>query len=381
MAVIVGGGFDGETNKTIQLSRGCLLSLGGGFCALWCMVSRAIEADLPTMKEAPTRTPSTNRVVSIDALRGLAAVAVSWFHLASTFPDFPSNALMRSSARYGELGVHIFFVISGFVMPWALHRAHYQPRNFGRFLCKRLVRIDIPCYASLALGVGLACLWQPLFRWDTPPEKIGFVQLILHLGYLNWIAGFEFLNGVLWTLAVELQYYLLLGIMFPLLVAKEQWARWFPLLLLGLLGFVEGSPLYMFRFGFLFALGFAVFQFRAGLMHRAVLLLCLPLLSIGAWQVAGLPVAVVGFATALTIAFLGSIGSKLKLLGDISFSLYLLHVPIGLRVVTYGMRFTHSALSQATLLAIALVVSVATAWLFWRWVERPAHRWAASISY
>jgi len=62
--------------------------------------------------------------------------------------------------------------------------------------------------------------------------------------------------------------------------------------------------------------------------------------------------------------------------GVISYSLYLLHVPIGMRVVNASMRLSRSTLAGYGVVIVALLLSVATAWLFWRSVEKPSAAWA-----
>ncbi len=85
---------------------------------------------------------------SLDLLRGLAAVAVCYFHFTHGNPDFLSKTnILYQSGRYGFLGVDVFFVISGFVIPYAMYRGMYRFKNFGTFLLKRVIRIEPPFFA------------------------------------------------------------------------------------------------------------------------------------------------------------------------------------------------------------------------------------------
>jgi len=70
---------------------------------------------------APGRRPATtSRITSVDALRGVAALVVCIFH-SLTAPESPYFHLFRPTLlRYGWLGVQAFFVISGFVVPFAM---------------------------------------------------------------------------------------------------------------------------------------------------------------------------------------------------------------------------------------------------------------------
>ena len=108
-------------------------------------------------------TPRSNdvgprrRIPFVDALRGTAAFAVMWHHFTCG-SGFVQTSLLRWSGAYGWLGVHLFFVISGFVLPVSLDRRRYRLRQFGVELLRRLIRLEPPYLASLAVAVGYADL-------------------------------------------------------------------------------------------------------------------------------------------------------------------------------------------------------------------------------
>lgn len=81
-----------------------------------------------------------NRVSTIDALRGIASLAVCWFHLTNGNPKFLPDGALKASGAYGWLGVEAFFVISGFVIPFSLYRSGHELKDYPRFLYKRVVR-------------------------------------------------------------------------------------------------------------------------------------------------------------------------------------------------------------------------------------------------
>jgi len=62
------------------------------------------------------------RIDSVEILRGLAALAVAWVHLTSGYKD----QWVPATGSHGWLGVEIFFVISGFVIPFAIYRSFAQ---------------------------------------------------------------------------------------------------------------------------------------------------------------------------------------------------------------------------------------------------------------
>src|SRR6476659_1629485 len=96
---------------------------------------------------------SRARVGTIDVLRGVAAVAVAWFHFTNGNQQFMSAGLIKSSGHYGWLGVEVFFVVSGFIIPYSLYRGGYRVRlHWRRFVAKRILRLDPPYIAAIVLA-------------------------------------------------------------------------------------------------------------------------------------------------------------------------------------------------------------------------------------
>ncbi|HWS54485.1 MAG TPA: acyltransferase, partial [Pyrinomonadaceae bacterium] len=223
------------------------------------------------------------RIHSLDFLRGVASLAVCWFHLTRyqfQTPDGPAYEAVRAAGAHGWLGVEVFFVISGFVIPYSLGRAGYRLRDYPAFVLKRVVRLDPPYLAALALILALA--FAEAARAGQPAavegEPLGWARVLLHLGYLNMFFGHEWLNPAFWTLAIELQFYALVGLAFPLLGSRRRGARLAALALFAALGCLSevglrrssGAPTssFIFHFVFLFVMGAATFQRRAGLAGR-----------------------------------------------------------------------------------------------------------------
>ena len=101
----------------------------------------------------PARSDSSS-LVSIQALRAIAALLVFWGHAINAVhlkgeADFPH--------LYGPFGVDIFFVISGFVMVYSSERLFGQPGAPITFFARRLARI-VPLY--WAATTILALLWK-----------------------------------------------------------------------------------------------------------------------------------------------------------------------------------------------------------------------------
>ena len=119
-----------------------------------------MASDLITTPTLPSVARCGGRVETVHSLRGLAALAVAFFHFSNGNPNFYVPPVLRAIGANGWLGVEVFFVISGFILPYSLWRAGYQlsPSNFGRFVWKRVVRLDPPYFGTIALVLLLAYL-------------------------------------------------------------------------------------------------------------------------------------------------------------------------------------------------------------------------------
>ncbi|HXZ79523.1 MAG TPA: acyltransferase [Terriglobales bacterium] len=319
---------------------------------------------------------SQTRIEIVGALRGLAALAVCWFHF--TYGQHP---LLHRSGAYGWLGVHVFFVISGFIIPYSMYRAGYRLQNYFRFAAKRLARLHPPYVASIVITLVMiyAALWVPTADGYRP--EVGFSQLLLHFFYLNDVAGKPWFNVVYWTLAVELQWYLLIGLVFPLLSNRRAWVQVATAsLLMGSFYLGMRHERLVFHSVPIFLLGVFVFQYRVGLSGGIRTLLSIAAVLAMMRSPIGLPVACVSAATGMVIASCSFQNRWFNKLGDVSYSLYLLHLPVGLTFIGLASRLPYSG-SYLLMIDIAAVgASLAAAYLMYCLVEEPSQRLSSRIS-
>ncbi len=324
----------------------------------------------------------SGRLLTLDCLRGIAAFAVLWYHLTNGNTGFLPQGVLKSSGSYGWLGVEVFFVISGFILPYALQRAGYRPADYFRFVWKRILRLDPPYLACIAIVIALnfASTLAPGFRG--PAFQFDLKQVLLHLGYLNALFNYDWLNVVFWTLAIEFQFYLLIALLFPLVSHPLLKVRVGACGGLASAAFLLPSGNLVFHHLFLFLLGIWAFQIRAGLLPSAPLQAAgWALLAVGTYFTLGPQPACAGVVTGLLIVHARLKARPLLFLGQISYSLYLLHVPIGGRVINLGSRFADGPVEKVAVLALAVAASLGAAFLFHRWVELPAQRWSAAVRY
>jgi peptidoglycan/LPS O-acetylase OafA/YrhL len=146
----------------------------------------------------------------LDSVRGIAISLVLIGHFGTTLAgNFGFLFLMRFLNTFGQIGVRLFFVLSGFLITGILLRSRELPKRqaFKLFYTRRFIRIFPIYYLLLAIllmtnldGFRADAWWHVLY---------GTNFLVAHLGWEHGQATSHF-----WSLAVEEQFYLI----WPLLV-------------------------------------------------------------------------------------------------------------------------------------------------------------------
>jgi peptidoglycan/LPS O-acetylase OafA/YrhL len=373
----------------------------------------------------------------LPAIEGLRGIAVSWviaFHYLS-LRGGPGSAdpwvaaidavdPLSRMLRNGYLGVDLFFLITGFllVLPWIRNaEAGVAPPSARDFYRRRARRILPAYWTHLAL---LAVLFIPLIlgadAWARAWRFYVF-NLGVHAGLLHYTTPLTSasmsVNGALWTLALEAQWYLLLPLLAPLFVRKPIVAssalvvaafgwRWlsehdmqalvrFHMGLAAIWDVPEAAirhflatqlPGYFAHFAFGMLAGLAWWRWRGHAVSRPI-----------AWAWAGLAALALAFlyqvhipgsfrlglpawfavALALGTAMLAlvSTGNRvatrflsfppIAFAGRISYSAYLYHLPVLL------VMQRHAPGDHVLALPAYLVVVTGLAWLSWRYVELP----------
>jgi peptidoglycan/LPS O-acetylase OafA/YrhL len=311
------------------------------------------------------------------ALRGIAALAVCWYHFTAWNVSIPPG-WTKSSGTYGYLGVEAFFVISGFIVPYSLLAAGYRFSSFFKFLGKRFLRVDPPYLASVAFTVAAA--WLAHMKTGAAPHYTP-EQIALNLGYLIPFSKHQaWINGVYWTLAVEFQYYLVLGLIFPALLAHRPAVRRFAFAAALGASLLTRSPSFLPAFMPLFLLGIAGLCFvcqRISGKELAVMAAACTALGL---DTAGVDEACMGLGAFVCILRFRSAPGWLLGLGKVSYSLYLIHVPVGIRVESLAAHFIPPR-DELFVPLCAVLVSMGCAWVMHLAIERPAMRWASRIKY
>jgi peptidoglycan/LPS O-acetylase OafA/YrhL len=357
---------------------------------------------LPSPAAVPS--PQPGRLRYIDALRAIAALLVVWLHTVAAFGRLSSETeggggWLRAAVAnvdVGHVGVVVFFLISGFVIPFSILPDRTAP--VGSFAIKRLFRI----YPAYWLSVPLAAL-TVFWIWGTP---FSAREVLVNLTLLQDVAGVRPAEGVYWTLLVELVFYALCVV---LLVTKSLFdMRRVALLAAALaIAFVAAQASYWSKHQFMtsslpywflnLSVMFCGALFRgrsdAGIARRdrladallgAMVLLYVLALPIGAWLVNGpsnntLLTYAIGFAIFVIGTRFVRIETRVSdWLGRISYSIYLFHVIVFSAIAWWllkqpagsAWRTQHLGVYAAVGLAAVLVVASLT----YRFVEKPGIR-------
>ena len=107
----------------------------------------------------------------LDAMRGVAALVVIWYHI---FEGFATSA-MDQRINHGYLAVDFFFILSGFVLGYA-YDDRWSKMTLGQFFKRRLIRLHPLVILGVVFGVISFCL-QGSVQWDG--TKIGWSMIAL----------------------------------------------------------------------------------------------------------------------------------------------------------------------------------------------------------
>ena len=159
------------------------------------------------------------RVPALDGLRGIAILAVFFYHYARGAGEHTTSAVVRSASvafSFGWSGVDLFFVLSGFLITGILYDTLSDPGYFKKFYIRRAIRI-FPIYYLL---IAIYLLLTPVLGLHWKPAHLFY---LVYLGYpatLVWPHLAEVSSMVaithLWSLSLEEQFYLI----WPFLISK-----------------------------------------------------------------------------------------------------------------------------------------------------------------
>jgi len=311
---------------------------------------------------------------SLDLLRGIAVTAVCFCHFGGALEVGGSYSWFFHLLHvYGKYGVQVFFVISGFVIPLSLYNSGYTFKSYNKFLVKRLIRLHPPYL--IALFITLCIGWVA-----SRIQHIGFNENFISIFQSLFYMHVSEINPVFWTLAIETQYYLLIGLLFALVIKYPRASIFLglPILLMIEKSFVsEYISFFHYVVFFLIGMvGFLIYTSQGSLRLNGSSIVILLIYS---YFLHDLPSTISAAFTILVILFYkNDILSEFKYSGKISYSLYLIHFPIGVKFINLSSRYVDSSLTWI-LFPLALLIVMVMASILWVIIEKPSTQYSSKI--
>lgn len=335
---------------------------------------------------SPVNATQSLRANNFDLLRLVFATTVFLVHgyVLSNSKELAWLTWIFSS----EIAVRSFFVVSGFL----IFMSYENSNSIGSYFSKRVRRV-YPAYFSIIFLCAFAGALFTTVSWDYYFSTEWLKYLIANLIFLNFLQPtllglfsenpIQAVDGALWTLKIEVMFYLCVPLF---VIAMRTWGRW-PILLgiymLSLIyvaavevwGVKTGSDIYLALQRQLpgqltFFVSGATLYYYLDIFKQRWLWLLLP--SIGvfvikpwvpvAW-VEPMALAVVVIYFACVFPCLGNFGKY----GDFSYGIYITHFPILQILISAGV-FDYSPFFGFTVAGVFVFI---TAYVFWHFIEKP----------
>lgn len=262
---------------------------------------------------------------TIDLLRFLAASGVILFHLNEPIPYI--NNFYRDFCKLGYLGVPIFFVISGY----CIKIAEDHSKSASQFIVRRLFRIFPPYWVSILLVVIYAIIVKLITGTNSTPLPKDFpsVSATLFL-FTTPVTHYKTINWVYWTLPYELTFYLIIAGFMIFDNGVKKIAIVILLVASILLPFQPVGGLFFFNELPTFVLGYSLYLLLNKVDVINGMLFVISIVAVLSKHT-NIDYLLVSMGTCIII-FIDKImplkNNFFSTLGDYSYSMYLIHVPI-----------------------------------------------------
>ncbi|EJF2889234.1 acyltransferase [Escherichia coli] len=358
----------------------------------------------------------TDKLYGIEALRGIAALAVAISHNRGLFGQVDPGSFMDRITANAIFGVELFFIISGFIISYSTKNlAKTSLRNTASFLVKRFFRI-YPVYA-IVLSVYVFLFYHNIYTgvsWggvfsinniiksfllipldgSTLPPYYGWGTLIV-----SWSLGYEIYFYFIFAISMSLsiKYRVLITSCFLVAVSTIISlyfnhsvvidAQSFNIAKTGVfshIGFIGNPIVYDFILGMIISETMPLLRHKR--MNNAIInSLCVFILGMmfvfwlnGVSEGHGLTrSAYIAFLIVLCVIILEnnkviSFNKSLVALGGISYSLYLIHVPVIQFIEFYGSSIGVSTEHRSFAIYISsLIISISLSYLIYNVIEKP----------
>lgn len=347
--------------------------------------------------DAPKAPVTTRRIESLDGLRGLAILLVVGFHAFARWAELIPWASVHGDwpvFKYGYLGVHLFFLISGFVIYLTLDKC----AGWGEFMLRRWLRLFPSMLIATVLLMSTAFLLPErpsgtLRLIDTLPGLLFIEPMLLNKLLTTRV---ELIEGAFWSLLVEVKFYVIFGAMYFFNKTKGIYSlialffvgflyhtvtHLFPALSMKNVGTIITHVLSLQHFGW-FAIGALLYKRQAEhqnkFFYMALALLPLAILETGWTDIEVALACLVVFTIFTATLFIESVAKIFAsrffiFFGAISYPLYLIHESsmVALTIKTHQ-YFSFIPDMLTPLPGLALIVLLA--WVIEKYIEPAVKR-------
>lgn len=340
-----------------------------------------------------------SRLAFVDALKALACQLIVLHHLAfygpmSDHAYLLAPDLIRWFSQDARMAVQVFLVIGGFLAARSLAPAGVllatDPLDLVQ---KRYLKLVVPYLTAMLIGLACAAIARELMVHDSIPGRPTLPQVVAHALLLQSILGYEGLSAGVWYVAIDFQLFALLVGVLWLARTIARSSTGIPTVSALLVVTLALASLYYFNrdgawdmwgvyFFAAYALGIVTYWATnrkqtpvwllpmVGLVAIALLLDYRPRLA-----VALLVALAIGLARIYGFLEDRPRSRLIAYLGQISYSVFLVHFPICLLINGLFARFAApDPWVNLAGMCIAWLASIAVGALFFRYVESPAQR-------
>jgi len=319
------------------------------------------------------------RYPELDSLRGIAVLSVMLYHYTFAY-DFHYKLLSPNKfyLAHGNLAVHLFFIISGFVIFLTLEKS----KNKADFPVSRFSRLYPAYWASMFVTILVVTLLPVPTLGNYTLKEIG-----LNITMFQGFTKVRLIDQVYWTLKMELTFYIIMYVLFLNKVLKKiEWicVLWLAFSLVSSLWNIPLKKyfdvLFILEYAPLFIAGINFYRIKnngstvlnhviiiASFLLECKWLLMHPDENYGSVAILAVIYGIFYLFTYQKLSWLNN--RVLLFLGTISYSLYLLHNVIGYSIIYRVRQYTDI---QAIYVIVPMIFSISIATLMTFFIEKPA---------
>lgn len=373
-----------------------------------------------TVSEEAVFSPKPH-YMALDALRGIAALLVVFYHIFEGF-SFSGGLATIEVINHGYLAVDFFFILSGFVVGYAYDDRWGKGMSLWQFFRRRLIRLHpMVCmgaviglltfmlqggvtWAGYSVGTGAAllallCAFLMIPAYPGAPYEVRGNGEMFPLNGPSWSLFFEYIGNILYAMVLRrlskgllLSVTLVLGVLLLAFTSLDMAG-------IGMFGVgwtLDGINFFggLLRMTFPFSCGLLLSKLyrprlvRGGFLLAAsilVMLLFVPYIGIKASvSLNGLYEAFCILLAFPAVVWLGASDDSravawekaYRWLGDLSYPLYATHYPIMYLFYAWLIEHHYSHLGQCPWMALSVyVICVSVGWLCLRFYDLPVRKW------